>query len=59
MIFQNIDFHNVADMTPAGDGWLMWRLPQDVRARTNEGLRDRVCHFNTGWSCASASGVKV
>ena len=48
MIFQNIDFHNVADMTPAGDGWLMWRLPQDVRARTNEGLRDRVCHFNTG-----------
>ncbi|MGN1020705.1 MAG: SGNH/GDSL hydrolase family protein [Aristaeellaceae bacterium] len=48
MIFQRIDFHNVADMTPADGGWLMWRLPEDVRARTNEGLRTRVCHCNSG-----------
>ena len=48
MIFQNIDFHNVADMTPTEGGWLMWRLPEDVRAQANERLRDRVCHFNSG-----------
>ena len=38
MIFQNIDFHNVADMTPAEGGWLMWRLPANVRALTDEAV---------------------
>ncbi|MGN0779648.1 MAG: SGNH/GDSL hydrolase family protein [Aristaeellaceae bacterium] len=48
MIFQQIDFHNVAEMTPVADGWLMWRLPEPVRAQTSENLRQRVCCYTTG-----------
>ena len=33
MIFDRIDFHNVSEMIPQeGGGWLISRLPQDVRA---------------------------
>lgn len=30
MIFQQIDFHNVADITPFEDGWRLWRIPESV-----------------------------
>lgn len=48
MIFQNIDFHNVAEMTREEDGWKMWRIPQSVRERMNDGLRNRTAAYSTG-----------
>ena len=48
MIFQNIDFHNVAEMTPEDDGWRMWRVPADVREKLNENARLRTAAYTTG-----------
>lgn len=48
MIFQNIDFHNVAQIIPHEDGWQLWRVPEDVRQMANEGLRDRTAAYSTG-----------
>ena len=48
MIFQNIDFHNVAEMTPEGDGWRMWRIPVSVSEKMNEGLRTKSVAYSTG-----------
>ncbi len=48
MIFQNIDFHNVAEMTPEGGGWKMLRVPQSVCAELNEGARERIAAYATG-----------
>lgn len=48
MIFQNIDFHNVDEITPVEDGYMLWRIPAALREQVNEGLRDRVSHFNSG-----------
>ncbi|MBQ2952358.1 MAG: SGNH/GDSL hydrolase family protein [Clostridia bacterium] len=48
MIFQNIDFHNVAQIIPYEDGCRLWRVPVDVAARANEGLRDRSATYSTG-----------
>lgn len=48
MIFQNIDFHNVAEMTPENDGWRMWRVPADVREKLNENARLRTAAYATG-----------
>lgn len=48
MIFQNIDFHNVAQLTPEGDGWMMWRFPQELRPQLNTRLCNDISHFNSG-----------
>ena len=48
MIFQNIDFHNVAELESTDNGLLMWRLPASVREHCNEGLRTRTAAYTTG-----------
>lgn len=48
MIFQNIDFHNVAEMTPVEDGWRMWRVPAEVREKLNENARLNTAAYATG-----------
>ena len=49
MIFQNIDFHNVEEMTPVeGGGWCMWRVPETVREACSEGLRKTTARFTCG-----------
>lgn len=48
MIFQNIDFHNVAEMKESEKGYTMYRVPEHVRMQLNEGARDTVSRFSTG-----------
>ena len=48
MIFQNIDFHNVAELVPCGDGWRMYRVPEAVRSACDEGLRVTSSAYSTG-----------
>lgn len=48
MIFQNIDFHNVAEIIPYESGWQLWRVPSEVRARANAGLNERTAAYSTG-----------
>lgn len=49
MIFQNIDFHNVEQMTPVeGGGYRMWRVPEQTRAACNEGLRETSASYTCG-----------
>ena len=49
MIFQQIDFHNVAEILPHTDGgWQLWRAPSEVRARANERLNTTTAAYSTG-----------
>lgn len=49
MIFQQIDFHNVAEIAPHADGgWQLWRVPADVRAQANERLNSTTAAYSTG-----------
>ena len=48
MIFQNIDFHNVAQVEPIGDGWRLWRVPEEARQQANDRLRDTTAAYSTG-----------
>lgn len=48
MIFQNIDFHNVAEIVPYEDGYRLWRVPQSVRMRANEKLNETTAAYSTG-----------
>ena len=48
MIFQNIDFHNVAELVPHEDGWRMHRVPEHVRLGCDEGLRTISSAYSTG-----------
>ena len=48
MIFQNIDFHNVAEITPYEEGWRLWRVPERVRSACNEGLCNGTAAFSSG-----------
>lgn len=49
MIFQNIDFHNVEEMTPVeGGGYCMWRVPESVRGACSQGLRETSARFTCG-----------
>lgn len=48
MIFQQIDFHNVAEMTPSSQGWMMYRVPSQVREQLNASARDEVSRYSTG-----------
>lgn len=48
MIFQNIDFHNVADILPYEDGYQLWRVPAHVRQQANERLNTTTAAYSTG-----------
>lgn len=48
MIFQNIDFHNVAEIEPYEGGWRLWRVPAEVRANANDKLRETTAAYSTG-----------
>ena len=48
MIFQQIDFHNVEQMIPWENGYLMARLPETVFQRVNQGIRERSGFYSTG-----------
>ncbi len=48
MIFRSLDFHNVDDMVPFEDGYLMSRLPEEVLRRVDPGIRDRSAFFSCG-----------
>ena len=48
MIFQNIDFHNVAEIVPFEDGWQLWRVPHHVREQANPGLNQTTAAYSTG-----------
>ncbi len=48
MIFQNILFHNVAQILPYEDGWQLWRVPEDVRRQANERLNSTTAAYSTG-----------
>lgn len=48
MIFEQIDFHNVEEMTPSGKGYTMYRVPSQVREKLNESARDQVSRYSTG-----------
>ena len=47
MIFQNIDFHNVEEIVPYEDGWMLHRAPASVRAGCSDGLQ-RSSAYGTG-----------
>lgn len=48
MIFQNIEFHNVAEMQAGEKGYTMYRVPESVRLQLNETARDMMSRFSTG-----------
>ena len=48
MIFQNIDFHNVAEVEAYEGGWRLWRVPANVRAAANDKLRETTAAYSTG-----------
>ncbi|MBE5797354.1 MAG: SGNH/GDSL hydrolase family protein [Clostridiales bacterium] len=48
MIFQSIDFHNVAEIVPYEDGFRLWRVPQSVRALANPRLNETTAAYSTG-----------
>lgn len=48
MIFQNIDFHNVAEILPYEDGYKLWRVPSAVRSQANPGLNQTTAAYSTG-----------
>lgn len=48
MLFQQIDFHNVDDITPFEEGYMLWRLPKEMRPQVNERLGTHVSRFNSG-----------
>lgn len=48
MIFQNIEFHNVAEMKAGEKGYAMYRVPESVRSELNEMARDAISRFSTG-----------
>lgn len=48
MIAWNMDFHNVAQLVPHEDGYMMHRVPEGVRAQLNAGLQERSSSYATG-----------
>lgn len=51
MLFKNAELFNIVDLPPAADGrggFDLYRLPADVRAEADEGLRLRTSHFTCG-----------
>lgn len=47
MIFQNIEFHNVAQILPHEEGWKLYRLPEDVRNAGGPALQNSA-GYSTG-----------
>ncbi|MBQ8202566.1 MAG: SGNH/GDSL hydrolase family protein [Clostridia bacterium] len=47
MLFQNIEFHNVAEIVPYEEGWKLYRIPAAVRAQANAGLANSAA-YSTG-----------
>ena len=47
MIFQNIEFHNVAEIIPYEDGWKLHRAPAALRTQCSEGL-EKTSAYSTG-----------
>lgn len=48
MIFDNIEFHNVAELEPGEEGYSMWRVPGEVREKLNESARNNTSCYGTG-----------
>jgi len=48
MIYQNIDFHDVAEMEQTEKGMKMWRIPKSVLANCNPSMRDTTAAYTTG-----------
>ncbi len=48
MIFQNIDFHNVEELEQTEKGYIMWRVPKQVRGSLNPDSASVVCRFGSG-----------
>ncbi|MBE6561727.1 MAG: hypothetical protein E7662_11445 [Ruminococcaceae bacterium] len=51
MLFKNAELFNIAEMQPAADGrggYDLFRLPAEVRAGADEGLRLRTSHYTCG-----------
>lgn len=48
MIFQNMDFHNVAQITEFEDGYLLWRFPESVRRQCSQQVQGHIGRYNTG-----------
>lgn len=46
MIFNNIDFHNVVEMEKDTKGYILRRLPKEVRDLVNDGVQNNI--FGTG-----------
>ena len=47
MIFQNMDFHNVAEMRQEENGYVMYRFPLSVAEKMEAGA-DNVSRYSTG-----------
>lgn len=48
MIYNNIDFHNVAELIPTGHSYLMQRVSSDVMPYLSETARTRIAFYGTG-----------
>ena len=47
MIFQNIEFHNVAELVPEGEGFHLLRIPSALREKVNASMQN-TCRYGTG-----------
>lgn len=48
MIYNNIDFHNVAELIPTGHSYLMQRVSSDVMPYLSEKTQRQIAFFGTG-----------
>lgn len=48
MIYQNMDFHNVAELIPEGKAMRLVRIPHALRQKVNPAMRDVACLTATG-----------
>ena len=48
MIFDRIDFHNVAELEEEQEGYVMWRIPKEVRDELNDCARNETSAYATG-----------
>lgn len=48
MIFQNMEFHNVEELEQTEKGYIMWRVPGEVREQLNPDSAKDVCRFGSG-----------
>lgn len=48
MIKDHILFHNVAELEESKKGYIMWRLPRNIREQINDGARNETSCYGTG-----------